>query len=288
MYEDVSSGKLSGVKSSVYFSFDRAKAMIRMSAVCFGAAVLFGAASASNAGTVSLNGSTHWGSQNAKLKNVSPGNPTFGPLTVAAGALKGTVNGFTGTQSFANTASNAFVAYCVEFTESFNAGTNMSYSLVNGANYAFGSNPASTVDSFAISLRLGKLFTYLDGLANPVNTAAETAAVQLAVWEIIYEKPTGVDLSLDTVTGSNFFLTSDSPNRSTLLANANAYLNASANTVNTYGVFVLTRGGNQDWLMLERGGGGASSVPEPTSLALAFGALGLLGVASRRRKGAKA
>ena len=57
------------------------------------------------------------------------------------------------------------------------------------------------------------------------------------------------------------------------------------NTQNRYDVFVLTKGGSQDFLLLRDGRVSSfSEVPEPASLALAFSALGAAVVSRRRTK----
>ncbi|HEY8708193.1 MAG TPA: PEP-CTERM sorting domain-containing protein, partial [Burkholderiaceae bacterium] len=136
------------------------------------------------------------------------------------------------------------------------------YNVMSGSVYAgWGSARAD---------RLGQLMSYVNANSQLVATKDESTSLQLAIWNVIYDQA-----SDNSLTSGGFQAASGSFN-----AYANTLLSDSLNATNTYDVFVLTKAGSQDFMLLREKG---SNVPEPSSVALAFAALGALGVASRRR-----
>ena len=99
--------------------------------------------------------------------------------TIGAGQLRGTLDGA------------SFLTFCTDLGQSFSWNTNYSYTLVaNGSTNGFSTLQAD---------RLGKLYTVAGG--NP-TTIDQSAAFQLAVWEILY------DTAVGDVTSGNFRLLS--------------------------------------------------------------------------------
>jgi Thioester domain len=248
------------MKGAVHFTFKRDGRMIRKTLINVGvAALLGGVVMASQAATMTLNTWT-FGSGNA--------------VNVSAPTYNGQGGGFSGTLSGAGVPfDGAIKSYCVEVGEFFNFGTAYNtYNVVTSVSY-FGASKA---------LSLAKLLTY----ANPlVSGAADkdyaSTALQLAIWNTVYD----TDLSLSAGTFKN---TSDAG----LNTLATSFLTGATSAVNNLQLFVLSSGkpllptaGQQDQLIwLDGGGPSGGNVPEPTSLALAFGALGALGFATTRRR----
>jgi len=237
------------------------------------AAALLATGLAANAGTVTFNGWAHGNGNtvnvNAFNVNSSTHSYSFGG---AAGAFKVTLSNFLGANSRFN---GSFEAYCVELMQSINInGRYTDYRIVTASDY-FAAKPN-------VAAKLTNLISYanngnlIGGLAQTLRDDQSTA-LQLAIWNTVYD--TDSSLALTTSTGPrlndvSIFSTSASGsfmNATNLLANAGS--------ATGYSLFVLQSGSQQDQLIFLR-----NVVPEPTSLALVALALGGAGFVSRRRK----
>ena len=154
-------------------------------------------------------------------------------VNASAGAFVGTLTG-------AGSAfdSNPFYTYCVELTQSFNWGSPLpGYSLAGGASY-FGSSAYPT-SATTILDRLGKLFTVLGGAGKP-SSADQSAGIQLAVWESIYE---GYDPL--TLSAGAFKITNAGAANAVVVANG--LLASAAASLNLYSISVLQNSAQQDF-----------------------------------------
>nr|WP_315208325.1 PEP-CTERM sorting domain-containing protein [uncultured Albidiferax sp.] len=155
-------------------------------------------------------------------------------------------------------------AYCVDIFQNASSSA-QTYTLASGIAH-FGAEKAS---------ELGRLFTSFDAWNGSTSiTAQETAALQIAVWEIVNETArTASRLQLNLSSG-NFKITSAGTGT---VALAQGWLNGLATANNWYQVSAYENASYQDYLVLNK-------VPEPGSLALVLGALGGMGLVARRRK----
>ncbi len=206
---------------------------------------------------------THNGFANGSV-NVNVGQTNLGTsVGAAAGAFSVTWDG------------DAFLTYCVELTQYAQIGQTHDYVLVEGASY-FDTNftPALGQSGAAIIDRLGKLFTHLGGIATPATNVA-SAAIQLAVWELIYDATPVSSLSAG--------LFQENTGNAGAREAANVLLaGAAAVTESLFTIDVLRNSAYQDYLVI-RANPERNDVPAPATLALV--SLGLLGIgAARRRK----
>lgn len=198
-------------------------------------------------------------------------------VQVASNQYSGHAGGFTGTLTGAGAFdTNSFLTYCVELEEHFsfsgNAMTN--YNVVTGDSY-FGSDKA---------YRMGQLVSYTRANPSLVNSAFTSAAMQLAVWNLVYDG----DASLSA---GSFHDSSGLANYATGLL-----FDAAAFGAPTFSVYALQRRGSQDFLLAARLPplgleGGPVPIAEPPGLALLAMGLTLvsgIGVWGARRRRAAA
>jgi hypothetical protein len=180
-------------------------------------------------------------------------------VTVATPSYSGQAGEFRGTLD-----GNAFTTYCADLLQSFNWGvTYTDYSVVDGAT-AWGS---------ARETLMGQLMTFAIS-TNFVTDAAHSAAIQAAVWEILYETTNTSPHSF--ATGS--FQVSGTSDAATTAALSLIDWNAIASGPDAFNVSLLFSPNEQDFILLT-----ARSIPEPPAYALMVIALLALGFVTRRR-----
>ena len=201
------------------------------------------------------------------------GGGTVASRTGGASSMSGysgAAGGFAGALSGAGELdTRSFVTYCIELEESFGfSNTPMTgYSVVDAASYFAQRRLANPLrpEGAQVAERLGRLFTWVQADATRVDSAVESTALQLAVWNIVYDN----DWSVFDTAGRY----SDNSKHAPM---AEAMLAAAAGTTNRLDVFALARSGSQDFVAT------TLRVPAPGTLALAALALGAA-LALRRR-----
>jgi len=176
----------------------------------------------------------------------------------------GPTSGSTGAGGFVtklNGLDPTFTSYCIDLYQyiGFNQPPYGSYTNIPASAHVF-RNSNAAVD-------LARLYSS----GHVVNNAQTEAAFQIAVWEIAYETTGSYNVAL----GDAEF-TGAGADTVAALALAQTWL-GSLGSGNGVGVRVLESGTYQDEVF-------ATTVPEPGTFALAFGALGAMGGVMRRRR----
>lgn len=170
---------------------------------------------------------------------------------------------------------DTFIAYCIELTEN-TGGFNVLRPYVKSTYFAGTEPSGSMIDG------ISKLFTFNNGLTT--TDKISSAAMQLAIWEIVYDAAPG------DLTSGSFHIFGSSPHLASAAAQANVLLAGAASSFPLFDVTTYTNKGFQDFVSggqsfgcneLDCGGGG--NVPEPGSLPLMLGSLGALGFLSRKK-----
>lgn len=228
------------------------------------AAVVLACASTAQAAVVTLSGWA-FGSGNA-VASTTGGASSLPSYTGLAGGFAGAL-GEAGALD-----APGFVTYSIELEQPFSFSSTPvgGYAVQDAASYFAarrldnGLRPEGTL----VAERLGRLFSWAQADATRVDTAAESTALQLAVWNIVYDG----DWSLFNPAGNYSDTSSHAVLANIMMANASL-------TANRLEVFALTNAGQPDLLVT------TLRVPAPGTLALAGLALAAL-LPLRRRAGA--
>jgi len=194
------------------------------------------------------------------------------PVTIgaSAGAFR-----MTDTSGPTLAAGTSFMAWCVDIYHRLNTGSSGSSYVLRTAEEFYGAGSA-TID------RLERLASYVvdnDGnaLSNTLQAALtgnfQSAAFQLAVWEIVNEG----SASTFNVNSGDFYVTGGS---SSARQQANTWITNSQTWARTQ-VFSIWEGPNttQDLAVF-------APIPEPETYAMILAGLGLMGFVARRRRAA--
>jgi hypothetical protein len=219
------------------------------------ACALFGATNA-HADSFAFTGYTH-GFETLTVA-LSGANAPINIDNVWAGGVTGSING-----------GSTFTSYCINMYEDLNAyATYTSFVLTDTSGHTFANSKAAA--------DIGKLFAE----GNAVDNSTESAAMQIAVWEIAYESSGLYDVnSGDAKFSGGSALTSGA------LTLANTWLAALSTQTSGVTLAVLqstTPPEPQDQVFVA-----PSAVPEPGTYALLAGGLLCVGFMARRRAAAR-
>ena len=216
------------------------------------------AASPAYAITVNMDGYTR-GAADVVMTGTEGLSPSY---TGQAGEFSGTFEEpLPGAQNLlsvavAAAAPTSFVAWCAELTQTFSFGVSYEYTPVSGVSY-FGAQ--KTAD-------LSRLFTAAQGF---VVDNLTSAAMQAAIWEVIYETDPAFSL-----TGGKFTGQATTPAGQSAFSVVNGYLLTLGSYQASARIDVLENGAQQDFLV--------ATVPEPETWLLFGLGLGMVGLMKRR------
>jgi PEP-CTERM motif len=190
--------------------------------------------------------------------------------TSLATGYNGWAGAFTGSLTGAGALDSVnFMTWCIELEESFSFGSSAmtGYRVMDAADY-FGDRKAQNPlrsDGAAVAQRLGQLITWMNTDPTRVDSAAEAVAMQLAIWNVVYDSDWNVSSAGAFRDGSAH------------QALASEMLQAAANIDSRYTIYALAKAGKQDFIAYSQ------TVPEPGSLALAGLAMLTLGATALQR-----
>lgn len=168
----------------------------------------------------------------------------------------------------------SFATYCTDIYEAF------AFNTVYSSYYVA---PNGTSGGFTLSQAdmLSKLYTVADnGVTAKVDTLDESAAFQLAVWEVMNETSSTWKLS-GTDRGAFYVESGATSNQLTL---ANSWLQqAATSATSTFDVVRLASKGQQDMILAKP----VSPIPEPSTYAMLLAGLGAVGFMAKRRRAAR-
>ena len=169
-------------------------------------------------------------------------------------------NYFVGTQNITVNGSS-FLAFCIDPYQ-YSSGTPASYTVSNNLSSYLGSTQADQVSNL-----------FSQSYASTTGSAANSAAFQLALWELANDNgnlKTGAVQAMDS-------------NNTTVLAASTMITNAQTGSGSTqYSFNIYKNPTRQDFLVT------VSAVPEPETYALLLAGLGLMGTVVRRRSQSRA
>lgn len=175
---------------------------------------------------------------------------------------------------------NTFIAFCMDIITTMQNG--QEYKINNATPFA-NSGGSDLSESLAGSTRIALVQNLFDSAYGTLAGNADTAAFGLALWELTHEEAdTAISLSTLNVTQGNFSVASSvSGAANTMLTNALSYIDGQKFRLdfieNVRGEPAPSGTAAQNLVT-------ATVVPLPAAGLLLFGAIGALGVASRRRK----
>jgi hypothetical protein len=209
---------------------------------------------------------TGWAHGNGATVQASGSAVPNGSYSGWAGAFGGSLSG-AGALDTLN-----FITWCIELEESFSFGSSAmtGYRVMNATDY-FGNRRAidpQRPDSALVAARLGQLITWMNADPTRVDSAAESVAMQLAIWNVVYDTDTSLAVTAQRTPFAD---------ASTYSPLATQMLQAAAGVDSRYTVYALSKAGKQDFLAY------TLTVPEPGSLALAaLAMLAMWGTALQR------
>jgi len=242
-----------------------------------GASILFGlSAGAAMAGTVTTT--------SVSLPN---GSTTINIVDTNQPSIDGGgSNIITGTIGLQTTTLGSLSTYCVDLFDYINVGNN-AYTFNNNALAAGQTYRNGTVNGTWTQNQVNLITALLTNGSIQTQNTVNTAAMQLAIWDIEYDTAAANGTYNLTSTSDGFYFTSTGgTNSSATLAQAQTYLNNV-----TSGTWVSDASHSVQYLMSNPSGTqnliylqtNASAVPEPSTVAVM--GLGLIGLwAVRRRK----